>query len=31
MVIKVPEGTVIMHEGEANMDMYKIICIMLSR
>ena len=25
MVIKVPEGTVIMHEGEANMDMYKII------
>ncbi len=25
MVIKVPEGTVIMREGEANMDMYKII------
>ena len=25
MVIQVPEGTVIMREGEANMDMYKII------
>ena len=25
MITKVPEGTVIMREGEANMDMYKII------
>ena len=25
MVLQVPEGTVIMREGEANMDMYKII------
>ncbi|WP_024865099.1 Crp/Fnr family transcriptional regulator [Butyrivibrio sp. FCS014] len=25
MMIKVPEGTVIIREGEANMDMYKIV------
>lgn len=25
MLMKIPEGTVIIREGEVNMDMYKII------